>query len=202
MLRTLGLYHQKQWDSKSRFHDPLRHPQRFLAWPVFRTTIRAALRTLVIGLPILLPEVQCGRVLGVAGVGWWPVCLPLFPEAPMAWNIAHLAKGSLSVPPPDRVEAASCFSCPGGQGGTLSQLRVWKCSVILVRGEGPVVETEGEKSIYFLDRLAAATTANTLVRQFRKPGCAIQASNATCDSVTASPASKVTFALNLFWATD
>lgn len=40
-------------------------------------------------------------------------------EALMAWNIAHLTKGSLSVPPPDRVEAASCFSCLGGQGGTL-----------------------------------------------------------------------------------
>lgn len=40
-------------------------------------------------------------------------------EVLMAWNIAHLTKGSLSVPPPDRAEAASCFSCLGGQGGTL-----------------------------------------------------------------------------------
>lgn len=93
------------------------------------------------------------RDVGVAVVGQWPVCLPLLPGALMAWNIAHLAKGSLSVPPPDRVEAASCFSCLNGQGGTLSQIRVRKCSLILVRGK---------RSIYILDGLTATTAGETV----------------------------------------
>lgn len=196
MLRTLGLQLQKQWDSKSRFHDPLRHPQRLLALPVFKTTIRAALRTPVIGLHILLPEVQCGRDVGVAGAGRWPVCLPLLPEALMAWNIAHLAKGSLSVPPPTGWRLLPVFPAQGkqagrvgGQGGTLSQLRAGKCSLILVRGEG------GREKHFFLgwthSRYHCSYTGET-----------VQEASAAYDSVTTNTESKVTFTLNLFWATD
>lgn len=83
----------------------------------------------------------------------------------MAWNTAHVAKGSLSVPPPDRVEAASCFFLPGraGRNPVPDQSRE-------VQSDTSEGRHRGRESIYFLDGLTATTSANTLVRQFRKPG--------------------------------
>lgn len=51
------------------------------------------------------------------------------------------SKGNLSVPPPDRVEAASCF--PAREAGRNPVPSAGQCCLILVPGGRPVVQTDG-----------------------------------------------------------
>lgn len=56
------------------------------------------------------------------------------------------SKGNLSVPPPDRVEAASCF--PAWEAGRNPVLSAGQCCLILVPGGRAVVQTAaGERSL-------------------------------------------------------
>ncbi|XP_038201822.1 LOW QUALITY PROTEIN: huntingtin-interacting protein 1 [Arvicola amphibius] len=75
------------------------------------------------------------------------------------------SKGNLSVPPPDRVEAASCF--PAREAGRNPVPSPGQCSLILAQGDGAAVKTAGERSL-FLDELTAATTVNVMTVSVNK----------------------------------
>lgn len=110
------------------------------------------------------------------------------------------SKGNLSVPLPT---GRGCFLFfLTVQAGRSAVPSTGQLSLVLVQGEEPVDQRAGETGRYFLAGLTAITTANTTVRQFRKPEWATEVTTSVCASVMANAASRATFAQKLFWATD